>query len=191
MGKSDQASAYLKAAWTLTQDGVIGDHLGQVYHKQGKIHDAEHIYILALAASTPGADQDEIRRHYKMMTGKPIPEPYATHRLPDGTWTATPAEELSRMRTTKVANRSPAKGSATFSLVLSPGKVEKVEYLNGAEELKPVAEKVKTAKLDNPFPESAATLKLVRRGIVTCGSTGCDLTLLLPDSTNVNLMPRF
>ena len=35
-----EAEKYLNAGWNLTQDPVIADHLGQVYEKQGKKHQA-------------------------------------------------------------------------------------------------------------------------------------------------------
>src|SRR5437870_13035056 len=33
-GDLDQAEKYLNAAWTLWQNGLVGDHLGQVYERQ-------------------------------------------------------------------------------------------------------------------------------------------------------------
>ncbi len=36
LGALDQAEKFLYAGWSLTQDSVIGDHLRQVYEKQGK-----------------------------------------------------------------------------------------------------------------------------------------------------------
>jgi len=36
MGDLARAESYLSSAWQLAQDGVIGDHLGQLYEKQHK-----------------------------------------------------------------------------------------------------------------------------------------------------------
>jgi tetratricopeptide (TPR) repeat protein len=48
LGNLDQAERYLKPAWAVTQDAVIGDHLGQVYEKLGKKQQAARAYRLAL-----------------------------------------------------------------------------------------------------------------------------------------------
>src|SRR5260370_38741173 len=50
LGNLSEAERYLKAAWTVTQDAVIGDHLGQVCEKLGKKQQAAHAYRLALQA---------------------------------------------------------------------------------------------------------------------------------------------
>jgi tetratricopeptide (TPR) repeat protein/transglutaminase-like putative cysteine protease len=39
MGNLDQAEKFLRAAWSLTQNSLIADHLQQVYKKQGKTRD--------------------------------------------------------------------------------------------------------------------------------------------------------
>jgi tetratricopeptide (TPR) repeat protein len=36
LGHLDQAESYLNAAWLLSQQGMVADHLGQVYEKQAK-----------------------------------------------------------------------------------------------------------------------------------------------------------
>jgi hypothetical protein len=191
MGNLPKAASYLRAAWVLSQFAVAGDHLAQVYQKQGKRQEAEHLYTLALAVSnTSAAQKAEIRQHYKQLTGKPPSEQYSTRRLPDGTWSPTPSEELSRMRTVKIA-KQPSYGfsSATFTLMLTPGKVESVEFVSGSEDLKPIAEKVKTAKFNLPVPDDLPVVRLARRGILTCGSMGCDFTLLLPQNALGNQYP--
>ena len=51
MGDLAQAEGYLNSAWQLGQDGVVGDHLGQVYEKEKKLPAALHMYNLALEAN--------------------------------------------------------------------------------------------------------------------------------------------
>jgi hypothetical protein len=46
--------------------------------------------------------------------------------------------------------------------------------------LKALSEKIKGAKYNVEFPDPGP-VKIVRRGIVSCGSLGCDLVLLQPD----------
>jgi tetratricopeptide (TPR) repeat protein len=59
MGDLARAESYLNSAWQLGQDGVMGDHLGQVYEKERKLPSALHMYNLALELNplleeTPG-----------------------------------------------------------------------------------------------------------------------------------------
>ncbi|MGZ4815792.1 MAG: tetratricopeptide repeat protein [Terriglobales bacterium] len=190
LGEYQKAVDYLRPAWLIAQDATIGDHLGQTYQKLGKLKEAEHTYELAIASNVVrGNLRDEIRQHYKQITGKLPSETMSTHRLPDGTWSATPAEQLSRMRTIKVPVPATQHGSATFGFVFSKGKVEEVAYVDGSEELKPLADKLKAAKLDQPFPNDDVEMRLVRRGILLCHTGGCDLTFLLPDSAIINQLP--
>jgi tetratricopeptide (TPR) repeat protein len=48
MGDLARAESYLNSAWRLSQDGLMGNHLGQVYEKKQKLPAALHMYNLAL-----------------------------------------------------------------------------------------------------------------------------------------------
>jgi tetratricopeptide (TPR) repeat protein len=85
MGNLPLAESYLKSAWELRQDGVVGDHLGQVYEKEHKLTDALHMYNLALEASH---DMPETQARMRALAHVPLPK----HRMGAG-------EELSWMRT--------------------------------------------------------------------------------------------
>ena len=50
MGHPDIAEKYLSAAWKLGATAVIANHLGQVYEKEGKKHDAAVAYANALSS---------------------------------------------------------------------------------------------------------------------------------------------
>lgn len=170
-GDLSKAESYLRAAWDLSQSAVIGDHLAQVYEHLGKKREAEHTYRLALAAAR-GTSGDEIREHYQHLTGK----------KPDQEWhccVLSPQEELSRVRSTKLATKSRPSGSATYALAFSPGKVDEVSYISGDSSLKAIGQQLSSTKFHIEFPDQEP-VKLVRRGILTCGSMGCDFVLLLP-----------
>jgi tetratricopeptide (TPR) repeat protein len=47
------AESYIRAAWLLSDDATIGDHLGQIYQKEGRRDDAIHAYALALTYPNP------------------------------------------------------------------------------------------------------------------------------------------
>lgn len=170
-GDLSKAESYLRAAWDLSQSAVIGDHLAQVYEHLGKKREAEHTYRLALAAAR-GNSGDEIREHYQHLTGK----------KPDQEWhccVMSPQEELSRVRSTKLAAKSRPSGSATYALAFSPGKVDEVSYISGDSSLKSIGQQLSSTKFHIEFPDQEP-VRLVRRGILTCGSMGCDFVLLLP-----------
>jgi tetratricopeptide (TPR) repeat protein/transglutaminase-like putative cysteine protease len=181
-GELDKAESYLRAAFALSQSSVVGDHLGQVYQKQGKKRQAVHTYKLASAAPDPHPST-EILDHYRQLMEKNATMDFSVKRNPDGSWTPTPSEELNRSRTYKIYTAAHDKGSATFSVVLSPGKIEDVKFVSGNEKLKPIASSIASSKLRAEFPNSDP-VRITRRGILMCGSLGCDFTLLLPDSVH-------
>ncbi len=91
----------------------------------------------------------------------------------------SPEEELSRVRETKISSSSRLSGSATFAIAFSPGKVDEVAYINGDSSLKSVAPQLTSAKFHIKFPGSNP-VKLVRRGILMCRTSGCDFVMFLP-----------
>lgn len=183
----EKATAYIRAAWLLSQDPVAGDHLGQIYEHQGKTKEAAHLYELALASV--GGDKSEIQKHYEHLTGRKSPdsEPPILRRSPQGGHNSAPSYisaggELSEMRTVKLPMTEHKIASAVFSIVFSAGKVEDVKYVSGSEELKAMAIQIKQAKFKVEFPDDNPT-RLMRRGILSCGTiAGCDFVLLPPDT---------
>jgi tetratricopeptide (TPR) repeat protein/transglutaminase-like putative cysteine protease len=193
-GDAKRAEGYVRPAWLLGEEGLVGEHLGEIYEKQGKTQQAERAYEYALTVtsvprSTLGAPTDprkaykervdEIKARYKKLTGKD-PSLFAIHRLPNGEWTQTPAEQLRHSREVKLANEKKLSGSAEFLVTFKPGKVESAEYESGDDELEPLADKLKVAHFPLEFPpESGASLVL--RVEVRCQPTApCVATLVNP-----------
>lgn len=85
MGDFARAESYLNAAWQLGQDGLVGDHLGQVYEKERNLPAALHMYNPALQASPCVEDTPARMRN---LSSVPLPK----NRISAG-------EELSDMRT--------------------------------------------------------------------------------------------
>ncbi len=183
MGQYDKAVDYLRSAFSLSQAALIGEHLAQTYQKQGQKQLAARTYKLAYAGTNSDSTlKDEIMdRHNKLMGPQADVAMLGPTHNKDGTITPGPAEELSRARTTHIAAQSPAKASATFSIVFSPGKIEDVKFIIGDEKLKPMTTQIASSKLRAEFPDSTPA-RLTRRGLLLCGQAGCDLTLLLPDT---------
>lgn len=199
-GDLARAENYVHAAWLLGQEGEVGEHMGEIYEKQGKKNRAARTYELALASIQvpdlplvpqnlvgvsfmPKFDdnhareqRDEILVRYKKLTGQ-VPNLLMTERLPNGEWSKTPSEELTEMRVSHLSLQK-ASGSAEFGLVFTPGRVESVEYLRGEESLDSIRDKLRTARYAVELPADSKA-KIYRRAQVGCTPpTGCVVTML-------------
>jgi tetratricopeptide (TPR) repeat protein len=181
-GDLTKAEAYLRAAFDLSQVAVEGDHLAQTYQKLGKKQQAEHTYRLAYAQAKEPL-KDEIKKRYQQLMGKDAdPEDAPVHLkrgAPNNDFGAE--DELSKIRTTKLSTKEATNSSATFTVVFAPDKIEAVKFVSGDERLKPMASQIANSKVRADFPD-ATPARLTRRGVLMCGSTGCDFTLLLPSA---------
>lgn len=160
MGDLGRAESYLNSAWQLGQNGVVGDHLGQVYEKQHKLPEALRMYNLALEAN-PRLEETPSRMHN-----------LAHVHLPENRVSA--GEELSRMRTVKLPRVTKETVSADFDVLIAPsGKIEKANFSQGSDLLRDATEALKKARFEEPFPPDSAA-HVLRRGILSCFSyTGC------------------
>jgi tetratricopeptide (TPR) repeat protein/transglutaminase-like putative cysteine protease len=204
-GDVGRAESLVRSAWLLGQNAIVGEHLGEIYEKQGKKVEAAHTYELALATlglspqvpswvkgSVPfkptdvnQEQRDKITSRYRNLTGKD-PASRELQRLPPGQWIKTPTDELSQMRTTHLGKMPKLTGSAEFSVVFVPGRVESVEYLRGENSLTALADNLKASKYQVEFPSDSKG-KLYRRAILSCTpSAGCVAVLMPPDAA----MPR-
>jgi tetratricopeptide (TPR) repeat protein len=196
LGDYEKALSYARAAWLLGQQGLDGDHLGQIYEKLGRKQEAAHAYRLAYAAvgqhTSPATavsregTRKSIRQHYKLLMGKDAePTVLSTTRRTDGTFTPTPIEELSRIRTVKIATAKHESGSAIFTVLFSPDKANDVRYFSGMESFKALSSQLGAAKFKVELPDSGP-VRLYRRAMLLCAEvSGCDAVLLPPDSTHV------
>ena len=189
-GELDKAERYLKAAFSLTQDSIVGDHLAQLFEKMGKKEKAEHYYLLAIAAPDHN-DKAPIREHYKKLTGK---EPVTVFLLPRRQSTAQsnstrptypPGEELSRDRLYTIPHTSHQSGNATFSIVFSPGKIEQATFISGDDNLRSADKSIVASNIRAEFPDTSA-VRITRLGILICGGVRCDIVLLPPNSARVS-----
>jgi TonB family protein len=159
MGDLARAESYLNSAWQLSQDGLVGDHLGQVYEKEHKLPAAVHMYNLALEAN-PRLEETPSRMGN-----------LAHVRLPKNRRGAK--EELIEMRTVKLPAIIRETASADFDVLLvAGGKVEKVNFLRGSEMLRHVGESLEKTLFEEIFPPDS-TAHLLRRGSFSCSYTGC------------------
>lgn len=177
-GDAARAEKFVRAAWLLTQNAEVGDHLGQIYEKQGRRSDAMRAYALALHAERPDA---RTRERLTALAGSDHADALVRQY----------ADALGRERTATVDAKPAAKGSADFFLVFenaggSPS-VESVTFVSGDEALRQCADALRRAKFEVAFPD-ATTTKLLRRGTLSCGgssrASGCRMVLMLPNDAH-------
>lgn len=169
-GDLTKAERYIRAAWLLGQGATEGDHLGQIYERQGKRQAAVHAYRLALARDSR---QDETRARLEKLgsaeTAKGLP----------------PGEELQKLRTTDIPGLTNRKGSAEFFVLFSAGKVEDAQFITGEETLKDARNPLMKAPFNVPFPDDGPE-KIVRRGVLSCSAytvPNCRFVFFLPADT--------
>jgi tetratricopeptide (TPR) repeat protein/transglutaminase-like putative cysteine protease len=203
-GETNRAESFVRSAWLLGQDPVVGEHLGEICEKEGKNKEAAHVYELALAAvpaqlfygplgdyspqSTPLAAsfenarrqqlENSITSRYQKLTGRK-PSINETVRLPAGGWTKTAGEQLSEMRTAKFGKLPISSGTAEFTIVFAPGKIESVEYVSGEQSLKGLSERVKAAHFAVEFP-TGSQARILRRAELSCFPISGCMAVLMP-----------
>jgi tetratricopeptide (TPR) repeat protein len=174
-GNLDKAEKYVAAAWELGQHGEVGDHLGQIFEKQGDKDRALRTYAQSLSALRP---TPETHVRLAALAGGSAQADTAVTKY---------KEDLQHQRTIALG-KSKETGNAEFFVLLSGGgagsaaKAESVKYISGDEKLKPLAEALRTADYHLTFPDSTP-VKVLRRGILSCSAaTGnCMFVLMLPD----------
>jgi tetratricopeptide (TPR) repeat protein len=178
-GNLPLAEDYIHASWFEDQHREVGDHLGQIYEKEGRKQDAANIYALAEASSRISPDpagRDDMEKRLAALKSQGIRVKYTD-----------PGRELGEQRSVYIPKLSTKYASAEFFVELSPGKTDSIEYIRGDESLKMAGDALKKAEFHVPFPKNSQA-KLIRRGILVCseGSEKCQFTLLLPQSTTTN-----
>jgi len=171
LGHLEEAERYLKAAWTLMQAAVVGDHLGQVYEKLGKRREALRAYRFALQALGRNGDpqmRDRLQSSVAALSG----------RAASASAIQDVGAELGEERTFKLPQVHDWGGgykSAEFVVALAkqPGAVD-AKFVSGATELKSASAALGALKASFPFPDDSHA-RVVRRGVLSCSSIskGC------------------
>jgi hypothetical protein len=140
-----------------------------VLEKQGQPEKARHMYALAAAAG--GADVQDSRARLTKLA------PAAAEKA-----LAQAPAELVQERTVKLAPITGKPVSAHFNLVFegSP-RPERAEFVDGDESLRSAGERVREKDFSVRFPD-VSSVKVVRRGLLSCGGSGCSIELLPIDS---------
>jgi tetratricopeptide (TPR) repeat protein len=173
-GDLDRAEQLVGAAWRLVQNAEIGDHLGQIYEKQGRREAAVRAYALAMNAERP--DQKTRGRLAALLGDADRADAAAQLYL----------DQLQGERTTALDVTGPA-GAADFFLLLDNrsggAAVEGVTFISGDEAVRRLGDALPGAKFGATFPDSAPA-KILRRGTLSCVSShhpgSCRFIMMLP-----------
>ena len=170
-GENLAAMQFLTSAWLLSQSGAVGNRLGQVLEKQGQSEKARHMYALAVAAGgSTNEVQDSRARLAKL-------DPGAAEKD-----IAQAPAELVQARTVKLGPITTKPVSARFNLVFdSSPRPERAEFVDGDESLRAAGEQLRERDFPVRFPD-VSSVKIVRRGMLSCGGSGCSIELLSIDS---------
>lgn len=178
-GENLAAMQFLNSAWLLSQSGTVANRLGQVYEKQEQNEKARHIYALAVAAG--GSDvQDSQRRLEKFASAAGASWESAAQKEIAGA-----KLELVQSRTVKLAANGNKTASARFDLVFdSSPRPERVEFVDGDDRLRTAGEQMREKDFPVRFPD-ASSIKIIRRGMVSCAASGCAVELLPVEAGSV------
>ena len=166
-GENLAAMQFLQSAWLLSQSGTVANRLAQVLEKQGQPEKARHMYALAVAAG--GGDIQDSRARLAKLAG----DPAAAEKD-----TAQATAELVQARTVKLGPITSKPVSARFNLVFdSSPRPERAEFVDGDESLRSAGEQLREKDFSVRFPD-VSSVKIVRRGVLSCGISGCSIELL-------------
>jgi tetratricopeptide (TPR) repeat protein len=173
-GNLSKAEKYVAAAWSLGHHGEVGDHLGQIYQKQGQKDRALRTYALSMNGLRP---TPETRGRLASLAGGDAKVDSTIAHYKD---------ELQRLITIDLGKAKQTSNADFFILISGGGgttaKVDSVKFVSGDEKLKSYSEALKTADYHLTFPDDTP-VKVFRRGTLSCAvATGkCEFVLILPD----------
>jgi hypothetical protein len=170
-GDMPQAEKFISAAWGLCEYPAIGDHLGQIYEKEGRRTDATVQYEITL--------------------GKPYAMPEARARLaallPSGDDLDVKITNVKMKRAAgegiKFNNSRNIDDNGELWLLLKPGPaVAGVQFIRGSDELKATAADIHALHFPDTFPDSTP-ITLLRQAWVTCSNNTheCKIGLIPAD----------
>jgi tetratricopeptide (TPR) repeat protein len=173
-GNLSTAQKYIEAAWQLSQHSETGDHLGQIYEKEGQKEKALHQYALAMNARRPDA---AVRTRLNTLAGGSDKADALINKS---------KAELLEERTVKVRNAVKQEGNADFFLLLTKGSglgasVDSAKFISGDEKLKEFADTLRSIPYTVSLPDETS-VRLLLRGTLSCtAATDCTFLLALPE----------
>jgi tetratricopeptide (TPR) repeat protein/transglutaminase-like putative cysteine protease len=170
-GENLAAMQFLTSAWLLSQSGTVANRLAQVLEKQGQVEKARHMYALAVAAggsANTNEAQDSRTRLARLAGSSAVAEKEIAE---------APAD-LAQLRTVKLGPITSKPVSARFNLVFdSSPRPERAEFVDGDESLRSASDQLREKDFPVRFPD-VSSVKIVRRGLLSCDGSRCNIELL-------------
>lgn len=171
------AERFASSAWRLAQSPFAGDHLGQIYEKQGKPAQALEVYQLVQARAypvVPGLTERVNALRKRLGQSANLPHP--------GRFGQTDNDRLQNMRIVKIPRGKPLTASGDFLVLFSGGKVSGVKMLGGDAKLEPMGDALREAKFETVAPDDGPE-HIVRQGILSCSvyDPSCMFLMMLPN----------
>lgn len=189
MSNLEAADIYLRAAWRLTQDGVMAGHLCEMYKRTHQ--NARAAEMCRIAIQRMSMSHKLQLPEFQTETDK---AQFNLDHLPGGQAKAkggimAPDPVLSE-RNFKLARFLPGTESAEFFVLLSSDgksktfKVEDTKFISGSAKMKLQGKQLKTIPFNFPAPSDTPS-RFVVRGILGCYEySGCSFLVLDPASVN-------
>ena len=189
MSNMDLAERYLRASWTLTQDGEVAGHLCHLYRRTHQ--NAAAIKMCRMAIFRMSMSNQLGANGYA--TELRAAQENLEHLSPGSTKSSLPTDgsDLSiRERKFNLPRFLPGTESAEFFVLLAAdGKsknfvVQDVKFISGSDKMRFQGKQLQGINFNFPAPADAHT-RFVRRGILGCYQyTGCSFVLLDPGTVN-------
>jgi len=163
-GDTKLAEQFITPAWQAGGSGDEAEHLGEISENLGKRDAAVDYYVESMLAENPAFDG---RAHLTQLSVKDIEAKMATMR-----------PQMQRERTIPLNKTD--KGTASFYLLISPTRVEQVQFIKGDDNLKNFADVLQKTDVSMKFPPNSQA-QVVRKAVVHCGTVSpapCTLELI-------------
>ena len=154
----------------------MANRLGQALENQGQQEKARHMFALAVAAG--GSVVSDSRDRLTKLDN-------AAGSLQKDLEQA--AVDLVQTRRMKVGTLSTKTASARFNLVFdSSPRPDRAEFVDGDEALRSAGTQLREKDFPVKFPD-VSSVKIVRRGQVSCNESGCGIELLPIDKEQASI----
>jgi hypothetical protein len=185
------AENYLRAAWQLSQDQMIGYQLGRLLEAKGDKAGAARQYLLARFANYSGPFlgidtrvYDEIGESYHRLTGKDANTTSAD--IAKRNYLDSPISQLSKeTEFRQVTRTSKLTGAALYVLVFEPEKHVQAKFVSGDQGFQGLEAALKAYPFHPVFPEGSKARVLREVRLVCTPYAGCDGYMILPSAIEI------
>ena len=176
-----------RAAWALSDDPVMGLHMGRIYEAEHRMNDAMDAYAMALAAiHDPATQFKDLQIEARSRLAAFLEsEALADQRIDQA------RSQLKQRRSVTIPNQPGVEGIAQYLLIVGPdSEVLEMEAVNADESVAALRDSVRAATLPLYFADTTLQ-KLPATGVLSCPRSDhpCTFTLLSSSVSSRMLLP--